>query len=1126
MKRACLVALACVFFLVKTNSQTPINMSAQSGLTYTEDFSDISNWIFDSLAVDGNFLFGIGAFAWKGNAVSATGSIPSGTKLTTATTKFVTQSSGGVQVGTKAMVLLSTSTTDNTTSAAMDFFMDFTGVNAGTLSFDWKEVNNSTGDRNGSLRVYASTDGSTFTEITSAQVLNFTNNIVTSGSIVNVALPSSFNNSATARLRFYYHNGTGGTTGSRPKASIDNVKVTATSSNGSCTTPTTQPTAFAAGTITNTSIQASFTNANPAPQNYLVIASNNSSLSSNPVNGVNYAMGDNVGDGSVVAFSHSPTFAAQGLNPNTTYYFFIYAMNSACTGGPLYNNTNPLTGNATTLAGSGLCQTPANSPTSLVLSNITSSSIKGSFTAVAGTDEYVVVRSISSSLSSTPSNKTIYNAGDALGGGTVVARSASTSFSALGLNPSTQYYFYIFSLNSLNCNNGPTYKTASPLTADATTTALPVCAAPTAQPTLLNLSASNTSVNGYFTASSTADTYLVVRSTSSTLSSTPVNNTTYNVGSSLGNGIVISNSSATSFVDDGLNAATTYYYFVFAENSVCTGGVKYLTISPLTKNTATTSTASYNYYFGNLHSHSSYSDGNQDNTSLTPANDYAYAKNSLCMDFLGISEHNHSEAGLNISNWQPGITQANAATTSNFLALHGMEWGVISGGGHVLVYGTDQLIGWESSNYNVFVAKSDYTGTVGLFRTLNGLGGFASYAHPQTSDYNNILNTSFNAAADSVVIGCAVESGPSTSTSTSYNDLPSSYGFLPYYTTMLAKGYHIGPFMDQDTHKTNFGRANYNRLCVLSSTLTKTDFFAALKARHFYATEDCDTRVNFTLNNQMMGSIISGSTTPAISIYAIDPTNTSATPTIKLMYGIPGSNVVATQIASVNGNTLSYTDISLADGVTGYYYADITIAGNRTMSAPIWYTKTSALPVTLVSLSASLNNNHTVNINWVTANEVNNKLFVVEKSVDGVNFTAIDSVAGKGNSSVQNNYSSLDKTPVDGLNYYRLKQIDNNGSFVYSNIVSVDIKKTGVEFFSVFPNPANNILNLNINSKSNAVATLSIFDMSGRLLLNQTLQLNKGNQILSKDISKLNTGTYFVSLTWNDQKVTDKLIKL
>lgn len=206
-------------------------MGSQPGLSYTENFSDIANWT-------NAFAAGNGANSFGSVAVNATGTIPDGVRITTASATFATGSGGGVQRGssqatpTQSIVLLSTGATDNSSAVAFDFFMDFTGVNAGTLSFDWASVNNSTGDRRGSLRVYSSTDGVAFTELSAAQVLNFTNNTLTSGSIVSVALPAAFNNSATARLRFYYNNATGGAAGSRPKISIDNLTVTALAGGG------------------------------------------------------------------------------------------------------------------------------------------------------------------------------------------------------------------------------------------------------------------------------------------------------------------------------------------------------------------------------------------------------------------------------------------------------------------------------------------------------------------------------------------------------------------------------------------------------------------------------------------------------------------------------------------------------------------------------------------------------------------------------------------------------------------------------------------------------------------------------------------------------------------------------
>jgi hypothetical protein len=208
-------------------AQTPVPMATQPGLTYTENFADIANWT-------NGFTSGLGANRFSPVVVqTATGTIPDGIRITTGTTTFAaTTNSGGVHRGTQNIILLSTGATDNTSSSAIDFLMDFTGVDAGTLSFDWASVNNSTGDRNGSLRIYYSTDNNSFTELTTAQVLNFTNNSPSSGSINSVTLPPAFNNSPTARLRFYYHNGTGGTTGSRPKISIDNLTVTADEGGG------------------------------------------------------------------------------------------------------------------------------------------------------------------------------------------------------------------------------------------------------------------------------------------------------------------------------------------------------------------------------------------------------------------------------------------------------------------------------------------------------------------------------------------------------------------------------------------------------------------------------------------------------------------------------------------------------------------------------------------------------------------------------------------------------------------------------------------------------------------------------------------------------------------------------
>ncbi|MFL5745261.1 MAG: cadherin-like beta sandwich domain-containing protein, partial [Niastella sp.] len=123
------------------NTPLPVPMASQPGMSYTQDFSDIASWT--NFFVNGN-----GANHFNGPSLTGTGATPNPNLLTTSTGIFSTGFNGGVQKGTdqspatQSIVLLSTGSADNTSSAAIDFYMDFTGVNAGTLSFDWASVNN------------------------------------------------------------------------------------------------------------------------------------------------------------------------------------------------------------------------------------------------------------------------------------------------------------------------------------------------------------------------------------------------------------------------------------------------------------------------------------------------------------------------------------------------------------------------------------------------------------------------------------------------------------------------------------------------------------------------------------------------------------------------------------------------------------------------------------------------------------------------------------------------------------------------------------------------------------------------------------------------------------------------
>ena len=233
-----------------------------------------------------------------------------------------------------------------------------------------------------------------------------------------------------------------------------------------CIKPTSQPSALSL-TSSPITISGSFTYPSPAADEYLVVRSTSSSLSANPIDGMNYTEGEPLGGGFVVDDISDNRFTDGNLSPSTLYYYFVFALNDQdCSGGPSYLTTDPLSGSITTQA-LPACTTPEGKAVNLQFSpgnNV----ISGTFDAAINTNKYLVVISQNSSLSASPIDGTSYNEGDAFGGGTVVKFSNTVFFLATGLTKATTYYIFIFSANS-ECLGQPFYYT-TPLSASVTTT--------------------------------------------------------------------------------------------------------------------------------------------------------------------------------------------------------------------------------------------------------------------------------------------------------------------------------------------------------------------------------------------------------------------------------------------------------------------------------------------------------------------------------------------------------------------------------------------------------------------------------------------------------------------------------
>jgi hypothetical protein len=178
----------------------------------------------------------------------------------------------------------------------------------------------------------------------------------------------------------------------------------------------------------------------------------------------------------------------------------------------------------------------------------------------------------------------------------------------------------------------------------------------------------------------------------------------------------------------------------------------------------------------------------------------------------------------------------------------------------------------------------------------------------------------------------------------------------------------------------------------------------------------------------------------------------------------------------------------------------------------------------LVSFYASVFNK-TIQIRWKTATEKNSDRFEILRSADGRNFLAIGSVRASGNSASITEYSFSEQAVKGTTLFYRLKMTDLDGSYQYSGIVKINLSASGISINNIYPQPAHASINVEWNSVKETTARMGIVNLSGRLLINQSLKALKGYNFTSVDVSKLSKGIYILSIDVDGERLLQKFQK-
>ncbi len=226
--------------------------------------------------------------------------------------------------------------------------------------------------------------------------------------------------------------------------------------------------------------------------------------------------------------------------------------------------------------------------------------------------------------------------------------------------------------------------------------------------------------------------------------------------------------------------------------------------------------------------------------------------------------------------------------------------------------------------------------------------------------------------------------------------------------------------------------------------------------------------------------------------------------------GTPWSVVTG---STVSGNTVTFSNVNIPFGDDDW-----------TLASPDTNSSNSPLPVKFISFTANAVGKDII-LNWATATEKNNELFEIEKSLDGTNFVPIGTEKGANNSNNIRKYSYVDASTVtSNVIYYRVKQVDYDKNNSYSNVAVVKMYNSKT-VIAIFPNPANNTINVVFTSFEKSLTTITLSDNVGSVIKSFDVSPTVGENKYEVDISEIPKGIYVINLIVSGNRHAIRFIK-